>query len=160
MIPTLHPHFVEVAPYKIVDDSFTWKRFVLAASAGKVSRKLLRGLAAVFFLASFFCLRLSSAVPDTEPLITEESGAWLDEDEFIMDSGESNPHLLHTSSLPNVYLQGNSCSSTAEPFIIGPLEVALFMCFFTSSFWVTIHVLCKDKSSRKVSGSPSDNKAT
>ncbi len=162
----LDPRLITVQPYNMVDDSFTWKRLLRAASTGKVSRKLLRGLAALFFLSSCFLLRLSSAFPDaataTDATAVEDDAMWLDEDEFLLDSSneESSPHRLHTSSLPNVYLQGNG-SSLTEPLFIGPLELAfLFICFLTSSFCMTIHVLCRDKSAWNKFGSPSDNKAT
>lgn len=150
----LDPYYIQVEPYKMVDDSFTWKRLLIALSTGKVSRKLVR---VVGFLSVFFWLRLCSAWPDEEPrsfedtslsFALEEDEDIFDTDEFIVLEPENNPHLLQTSSFPIVYLQGNS------------LELGLLICFFTSSFWLTIHVLCRPNKSWNTAGSPSDNKAT
>jgi hypothetical protein len=150
----LHPHYVKVEPYKMVDDSFTWNRLLITLSTGKVNRKLVR---VVGFLAVFLWLRLCRIWPDEEPrtfedtslpFVSEDDEDMFEMDEFIPFDAANNPHLLQTSSLPNVYLQGNS------------LELGLLICFFTSSFWLTIHVLCKPNKSLNIAGSPSDKKAT
>ena len=127
------PTYIKVEPYKMVDDSFTWKRLLMVVSTGKVSRKLVR---VVGFLAVFFWLRLCSIWPEEEPRLVEDTPlSFTEEDDDMFEPADigNNPHLLQTSSLPTVYRQGNS------------LELGLLICFFTSSFWLTIHVLCKPK---------------